>query len=67
MLAMRNQRMNSVKIVRMESVAHMIAKNVWTSFMIQVMHQRELLIENMTVLIWPISILVSILAAMHRK
>lgn len=67
MLAMRNQRMNSVKIVRMESVAHMIAKNVWTSFMTQVMHQRVLLIENMTVLIWPISILVSILAAMHRK
>ena len=67
MLAMRNQRMNSVKIVRMESVAHMIAKNVWTSFMIQVMHQRELLIENMTVLIWPISILVSILAAIHQK
>ncbi|RHT58631.1 hypothetical protein DW757_03290 [Clostridium sp. AM29-11AC] len=59
--------MNSVKIVRMESVAHMIAKNVWTSFMTQVMHQRVLLIENMTVLIWPISILVSILAAMHRK
>lgn len=67
MLAMRNQRMNSVKIVRKESVAHMIAKNVWTSFMTQVMHQRVLLIENMTVLIWPISILVSILAAMHRK